>query len=154
MRKLKIYCENDNFSELERAFKGEIKGDDVACEIVVCDEQEIRKLNADTRQIDAVTDVLSYPTLDGIRGKKLKRKQFSNDVDEEGNLFLGSIVICQKRAEEQAEEFGHSLRREMLYLATHGVFHLLGYDHMTESDKAEMREREETVLKKINAERN
>ena len=74
-----------------------------------------------------------------------------DDIDEDGNLFIGSIAICRKRAEEQAEEYGHSLKREMNYLAVHGLCHLLGYDHIEEADKKLMREKEECVLKKIGA---
>lgn len=70
-------------------------------------------------------------------------------MDEEGNLFLGSIAICTKRAEEQAEEYGHGYERELNYLLTHGLFHLLGYDHMNDTDKAEMRAREERVMNKL-----
>ena len=66
---------------------------------------------------------------------------------------MGSIAICIKRAEEQAEEYGHSFMRELNYLAAHGICHLLGYDHVEESDRALMREKEEKVLKKIGAER-
>ena len=68
------------------------------------------------------------------------------DADEEGRLFLGSVAICRERAAEQAEEYGHSLRRELYYLAVHGLCHLLGYDHETEEDRREMREREESIL--------
>ena len=105
------------------------------------------------RDTDAVTDVLSFPSIDDIRGAILKKADFPLDIDENGNLFLGSIAICVKRAEEQAEEFGHSFDRELHYLATHGLWHLLGYDHMTEEDKREMREREEKVLEKLNLRR-
>ena len=59
---------------------------------------------------------------------------------------MGSIAICRERAAEQAEEYGHSLKRELYYLAVHGLCHLLGYDHETEADRAEMRAREESVL--------
>ena len=72
--------------------------------------------------------------------------KFPADIDENGNLFIGSIAICLRRAEEQAEEFGHSGERELNYLAAHGICHLLGYDHMTEEDKSVMREKEEQVL--------
>ena len=70
-------------------------------------------------------------------------------MDEDGNIFLGSIVICEKRAREQAEEYGHSYMRELHYLAVHGLWHLLGYDHMTEEDKPEMRAKEEKILSKL-----
>ena len=71
------------------------------------------------------------------------------EIDEEGNLLIGSIVICCDRAREQAEEYGHSYQRELHYLIVHGIMHCLGYDHMTDEDKAEMREKEEYVLSKL-----
>ncbi len=150
MLMLNIFCEQFDFSPLAEAFEGEIESDcGLSAEIIVTDEAEIRRLNAEARGIDAVTDVLSFPSLDGIRGKALKKADFPFEVDEEGNIFLGSIVICEKRAREQAEEYGHSYMRELHYLAVHGLWHLLGYDHMTEEDKPEMRAKEEKILSKL-----
>ena len=149
---IKIFCDDYDFSPLASAFSGEVESDcDLAVEIIICDEEYIHKLNAETRGVDAVTDVLSYPSLEDIRGAILKKADYPADLDEEGNLFLGSIAICKKRAEEQAEEYGHSYYRELNYLAAHGVLHLLGYDHIDDDDRAEMREREERVLKIIDA---
>ena len=71
------------------------------------------------------------------------------DIDEDGNLLIGSIVICKQRAKEQAEEYGHTYERELHYLFVHGVMHCLGYDHITDEERAEMREREEKVLAKL-----
>lgn len=151
MNDLKIFSE-ENFAELAKAFGGEFKSDcTLACEIVTADEEEIRRLNREARGVDSVTDVLSFPALDGILGKRIKKAEHPFDVDEEGNLFIGSIVICVQRAKEQAEEYGHSFLREFNYLAAHGVCHLLGYDHMTDEEKRAMREVEERVLGKINA---
>lgn len=151
---LTIYCEDFDFDNLAAAFEGEIISDcTLAAEVVFVDGEKIRELNSSTRGVDAVTDVLSYPSLDGIRGVALKKANFPADVDENGNLFIGSIAVCTQRAEEQAKEYGHSYGRELHYLVTHGIFHLLGYDHMTESDKAEMRLREERVLARINLKR-
>lgn len=143
-----IYSERD-FTSLSKAFEEEFESDcNISAEIVTVDEQEIRRLNRENRGIDEVTDVLSFPSLDGIFGKKLEKKNFPADIDEEGNLFIGSIAICVRRAEEQAEEYGHSFERELNYLAAHGICHLLGYDHMNEEDKRVMREKEEKVLEK------
>lgn len=148
---LKIQCEEINFDTLAAAFEGEFKADcDLSSEVVIVGEDEIRRLNSEIRNIDKVTDVLSFPSLDGIRGKTLSKKEYPADCDEDGNLFIGSIAVCEAKAKEQAEEYGHSFERELNYLVTHGIFHLLGYDHMTEEDKSEMREREERVLKKLN----
>ena len=149
MSKLLIDCEEANFDAalLEAHGADGVEGDAVlAAEIIFVDAEEIRRLNRETRGKDAVTDVLSYPSLDGIRGKALHAEEFPFDLDEEGRLFLGSIVICRERAAEQAEEYGHSLRREVYYLAVHGLCHLLGYDHETEEERAEMRAREESIL--------
>lgn len=150
--KLYIYCEEEDFSALSSAFENEAESDtDLSAEIVIVDEEEIRRLNRETRNTDAVTDVLSFPSLDGIFGVKIEKKNFPADLDEQGNLFIGSIAICKKRAEEQAKEYGHGIKREMNYLAAHGVCHLLGYDHMTDEDKKIMREKEERVLAKMGA---
>ena len=88
-----------------------------------------------------------------VEARHLARAQFPFDMDEDGCLFLGSVAICRERAAQQAEEFGHSLRREIFYLAVHGLSHLLGYDHMTEEDKAQMRAREERILAAMDATR-
>ena len=98
-----------------------------------------------------MTDVLSYPTLDGIRGKTLKLRDFPFDA-EEGTLMVGSVVICRAQARAQAEEYGHSEEREITYLLIHGLLHLLGYDHMTEEDKREMRALEKRVLARLGEE--
>ncbi len=142
--------EEENVRALEKALDGFIKSDvRLAFEIVFVGEEEIRELNRDTRGMDKVTDVLSYPTLDGIKGKPLSKRDYPYDLDEEGNLCVGSIAVCIKRAKEQAEEYGHSYKRELHYLIVHGVLHLLGYDHMTDEDKTEMREKEEEILQKL-----
>lgn len=147
--KYHIYGEQ-TFPEVEKALEDFVTSDiDLAAELVFADEEEIKATNAAQRGVDAVTDVLSFPTLEGILGKELKAKDYPFDVDEEGNLFLGSIMICQQRAREQAEEYGHSYERELNYLIVHAVMHLFGYDHMEEADKLLMREQEEKILAKL-----
>ena len=150
-----IYADGGLLSEqeitaLEKAMYGFVFSDvKLAVELLLVDEEEIRRLNRELRQTDKVTDVLSFPTLDGIKGEPLKKKDYRFDLDEEGNLLIGSIAICQKRAKEQAEEYGHSLERELHYLTVHGIMHCLGYDHMTDEDKQEMRKKEEEILEKL-----
>ena len=149
MAELTVECEDEDFDAalLEKYAAEDVESDvPLAFELVFTDADGIRTLNRETRGKDAVTDVLSYPSLDGIRGKKLRGEDFPFDADEEGRLFLGSVAICRERAAEQAEEYGHYLRRELYYLAVHGLCHLLGYDHETEEDRREMREREESIL--------
>ncbi len=151
MAVLKVYCDEQinelNLEDLQRVIGGQIQADvPLAIELLFVSAQEIRTLNADTRGVDKVTDVLSFPTLDGVKGKPIQGKDHSFDIDEEGNLLLGSIVICQDRAKQQAEEYAHSYGREINYLFVHGVMHCLGYDHMTDEEKNEMRVQEEKVL--------
>ena len=124
--------------------------DGLVAELSYVSADEIKRLNNDFRGIDKVTDVLSFPTLDGIRGKVVKAEDFSLDLTEDGkNVFIGSIAVCEERASEQAAEYGHSLERELTYLICHGLLHLMGYDHMTDEDKAEMRALEEEIMNGI-----
>ena len=148
---LNIYCDEYDFSALQKAFCEEAEADcPLSAEIVICGEEEIKELNARFRNIDKVTDVLSFPALDGILEKEIRAKDFPYDIDEDGKLFIGSIAICKAVAERQAEEYGHSFERELYYLAMHGLCHLMGYDHIDEGDRAVMRAKEEKVLKKMN----
>ena len=148
---LNIYCDEYDFSALKQAFCEEADANlPLTAEIVICGEEEIKELNARFRKTDRVTDVLSFPALDGILGKEIRAEDFPYDIDENGMLSIGSVVICKAVAVRQAEEYGHSLERELNFLAVHGLLHLLGYDHIDESDRVKMREREEKVLKKMN----
>lgn len=155
MRKtLTIYCEEGlskkDKSKLEKAFQEVVKTDvALAIEVAFVGEEEIRSLNASTRGVDKVTDVLSYPTMEGIKGLPIKKVEHLFELDEKGKLLIGSIAVCTDVAHRQAEEYGHSYERELFYLITHGVMHCLGYDHMTDEDKAEMRKKEEEALLKI-----
>lgn len=150
-----IVCDGDEFPDenaraLENALQGFVETDVSLCvEVVFVDGEEIRRLNREMRNMDKVTDVLSFPTLDGIKGQAVCGEDYPYEIDEEGNLVIGSIAICCERAKEQAEEYGHSYKRELHYLLVHGIMHCLGYDHMTEEEKAEMREKEEYILSKL-----
>ena len=146
---LRILCDEYDFSPLAAAFADEFDCDvPAAAEVVIVDKEEIKRLNNQFRSIDKVTDVLSFPSLEGIYNKPIRGEDFPYE-SEDGVLNVGCIAICKEVAAEQAEEYGHSFERELNYLITHGVCHLFGYDHMTESDKAAMREKEEKVLKKL-----
>ena len=101
-------------------------------------EDEIRELNAAYRRKDAVTDVLSFPQYDDL-----------TELDNEEEICLGDVVICSEVARRQAEEYGHSYERELVYLFVHSILHLLGYDHMEEEERREMRSREELVMERI-----
>lgn len=151
-----IYLENaeqfskENVAALERAMDGFVESDlPLAIEFSFVDGEEIRRLNRELRGMDKVTDVLSFPALDDVKGKAVFRKDHPFEIDEEGNLLIGSIAVCCDRAREQAEEYGHPYNRELHYLLVHGIMHCLGYDHMTDEEKAEMREKEELILGKL-----
>ena len=111
------------------------------CEISVTfvDLDEIHELNKQYRGVDRPTDVLSFPQFDDLE----------EELPEVGEICLGDVVICEEKAREQAEEFGHSFERELVYLFTHSVLHLLGYDHMEDDEKKAMRTREEEIMKHI-----
>ena len=150
MDKLYIYCEELDFSAVAEAFSGEFSSDvPLSAEVIFVGAEEIRDLNLKHRGKDSVTDVLSFPTLEGIRGKEIKKTDFPFDVDEDGTLFIGSVAVCEQRAREQAEEYGHGYGRELHYLVVHGLCHLLGYDHEEEDDRREMRAKEERILGKM-----
>ena len=121
----------------------------IAVEINAVDKDYIKTLNRETRGIDKVTDVLSYPTLDGIRYKTVLAKDFPLDSNR-GRVFIGSILICEEVAKEQAESFGHSYERELSYLCAHGLLHLFGYDHILESDDVEMRALADKAMEILN----
>lgn len=149
-----ILCEDEvlskaELSAVEKAMDGFVETDVVlGVELVFVPADEIQRLNRETRAVDKVTDVLSYPALDGIKGQPIFGQEYPCDI-EDGMLLVGSIAICEERAREQAEEYGHSYERELHYLLVHGIMHCLGYDHMTDEEKAEMREKEELILGKL-----
>ena len=108
--------------------------------LMFVDNAQIREMNHTYRDKDSATDVLSFPMYEADEA-----------IDDEEEILLGDIVISLERAAEQAEEYGHSLEREVMYLLVHGLLHLAGYDHMEEADKKKMRCREEALLTAIGA---
>ncbi|MBO4636423.1 MAG: GTPase Era [Clostridiales bacterium] len=120
--------------------------------ITYTDPEDIRAINNETRNIDSVTDVLSFPMLNAYEGdlsEPVSKEDY--EKDEEGNdvLCLGDIVICLERASDQAEEFGHSLRREVAFLTAHSFLHLLGYDHLLERQEKKMTRLQKMLMRDI-----
>ena len=111
--------------------------------VIISDEKYIKEINSKYRKIDKVTDVLSFPMFE--------KEEIDNAKENEE--VLGDIIICIPQVEKQAEEYGHSIMREFAYMLVHGFYHLMGYDHMTDEDKVQMREKEEYILKKMNIKR-
>ena len=124
------------------------EGIDVRCEInvLVTDDAGIRIINRESRNLDKPTDVLSFPMFQLEAGNPPADWEDYMDPDS-GLVPLGDMCISLERAMAQAEEFGHSVRREVGYLTIHSMLHLLGYDHLDEGEqKRQMREREEAIL--------
>ena len=116
--------------------------------------QEIQQLNKTYRGVDSVTDVLSFPTVDNTERKVLDVTGFAEDVNSDtGKLNIGDVIICRERAIEQAEEYGHSVKREMSFLALHGLLHLLGYDHIEPTDEEQMTDLQRKILAKYHVNR-
>lgn len=118
-------------------------------ELLIVGDEEIREMNRENRGIDRVTDVLSFPNIDLSEGEPEEaiRSQAADITDPEtGHILLGTIVIDRNRVLSQAEEYGHSVRREFAFLIAHSLFHLLGYDHETPEEAARMEEKQERVL--------
>lgn len=114
--------------------------DDAEISVTLVDNARIREMNAEFREIDRETDVLSFPLGD--------ENGFEVDPDTDA-MLLGDIVISLEKAKSQADEYGHSFKREVAFLITHSLFHLLGYDHMTEDEEKEMFAKQEKVLQKL-----
>lgn len=122
-------CLEDLFKSIARK-AGEIEGyNSGEISVALVNNHEIKKLNNKFRQQDKVTDVLSFP------------------MDED---IWGDVIISVERARSQAQDFGHSLNRELCYLLTHSILHLLGYDHKNPGDKKQMRQKEERIMGELN----
>ena len=105
--------------------------------VLITDAEEIQRLNASYRNIDRVTDVLTFPAWEG------------DAILCPPDGYLGDIAICFERAEEQAKEYGHSLERELAFLSVHGALHLLGYDHMQPDDEKKMFTKQDEILNEL-----
>ena len=106
--------------------------------------EQIHKINKEYRQVDRPTDVLSFPMFER---KELEEKIAKQDFQYED--VLGDIIISIEKVKEQAIEYGHSFERELSYMLVHGFYHLMGYDHIKEEDKKEMRPKEEKILNEL-----
>ena len=142
-----VFSETVELSEAERtgirnaaqaALDSEGRDGDLT--ILIDTPERIQTLNREFRHVDAVTDVLTFPAWEG-------------EISLSADGYLGDIMICYERAKEQAEQYGHSLLRELSFLAVHGCLHLLGYDHMTEADERVMREKQTAILDSMGVKR-
>lgn len=128
---------------VQTCFKEEkLNGLNFYLSITLTTPEEIHKLNKQYRKVDKETDVLSFPMFEKEELEELRSKQKANQLPE----AIGDIVISVQRVEEQAKEYGHSFERELAYMVVHGFYHIMGYDHIEEKDKAKMRPKEEKIL--------
>ena len=129
----------------ESALKAEGVAEDCILSVLLTDDEGIRRINREFRELDRPTDVLSFPMNDLIAGQ-FDPAECERDP-ETGEILLGDMVLSIPRCEEQGEEFGHGYNREVQYLTVHSVLHLLGYDHVDEGPmKKQMRAREKLII--------
>lgn len=124
-------------------------------DLTLTDDNAIHEINLQQRGIDRATDVLSFPmTQFPVAGKFdfLEEEMDSFDPDS-GELMLGDIVISVDHVKVQSEEYGHSLLREFAFLVAHSMYHLIGYDHMTEAEAAVMEEKQKNILNDLHINR-
>ncbi len=144
---------NDMYSELtekvvKKCFETEnLLDKNIYVSIIYTTPVDIQAYNKEYRNIDKATDVLSFPMFEKEEAKKLKQEK--SIVTE----VLGDIIVNLSQVKMQADEYGHSFERELAYMLVHGFYHLMGYDHIQEEDKKEMREKEENVLSELNINR-
>lgn len=149
-----VFIDNRTSTEIEESYLEAIRqtaleslrfeGVEEACEISVSivGDAEIKSINKAFRDIDNATDVLSFPQLTFDEGEIA-------GVNENGEIILGDIVISLDKAIFQAEEYGHSLKRELAFLTAHSMLHLLGYDHMTPEEETEMIQKQKGILNAV-----
>ncbi|MBN6186171.1 rRNA maturation RNase YbeY [Aneurinibacillus sp. BA2021] len=133
---------------LQRALEEAARTEEVEGEVTVTfvDNERIHELNREYRGIDRPTDVLSFAMND--EGEEEMEIFLEEGMEEMPNM-LGDIIISVPKAQEQAEEYGHTFEREMGFLAVHGFLHLMGYDHETEAEEAEMFGKQEAILNRV-----
>ena len=131
----------------ELALQGEgVDPEKIEISLSFVSPEEIHGLNREYRGVDRVTDVLSFPLVEDL-------EELNSSGEDEREIPLGDVVICLAKAEEQAAEYGHSREREIVYLFVHSMLHLLGYDHMEEDEKRQMRMKEEEIMQALDLRR-
>ena len=139
--------ENEKYEEvinkvLTKCFEEEkLKNSKLYITVTLTNPANIRKINKEYRNIDRATDVLSFPMFER---KELEEKIKTNNFPFQD--ILGDLIISVEKVKEQAIEYGHSFERELSYMLVHGFYHLMGYDHIKQEDKEEMRPKEEKIL--------
>ena len=122
-------------------------------DVTFVDDEAIRQINKEYRQMDKSTDVLSFPMIDYEEAGNFDFLEDDSYQDcfepDTGELLLGDIIISVEHMNKQAENYGHSVEREMAFLVAHSMFHLFGYDHMEDDERIEMERMQEDLLNKL-----
>ena len=159
-----LYAENDTEEQLplnveevarsvaEAVLEAEGCPFEASVNLLLTDNSGIREYNRDYRKIDRETDVLSFPNLDFTEPGNFDRAQ-ENRADyfdpDTGELLLGDIILSTEKVREQAQSYGHSIKREFAFLVAHSMLHLCGYDHMEDGERTVMEEKQERILQKL-----
>lgn len=127
----------------------------VSINLYIEDNETIKEINNETRGIDNPTDVLSFPNIEFIKKGDFSflRKNINNSLyfdPDDNSLILGEIILSYDKIIEQAEEYGHSVKREYSFLIAHSMLHLLGYDHIDEDERIEMENHQRKILDDLN----
>lgn len=127
--------------------------DDVEISLIITDDEGIRQMNNEFREIDRATDVLSFPNVSYEEPGDFSVMDGEQKVDllnpDSGNIMFGDIVVNENRVREQAKEYGHSEKREFAFLIAHSMLHLCGYDHMEENEAAIMEKKQREILEAL-----
>ncbi len=122
------------------------------CSLLITSRETIRIINKENRDIDAETDVLSFPVTDfkpPCNYDMIDEEDYSQFDYDTGRLMLGDIVISYEHVISQAKEYGHSVKRELSFLILHSILHLFGYDHMTDEDRLIMEDVQRNILNEL-----
>lgn len=149
--KLELDCEQIADTVVEGVLNYENCPYEAEVNLLLTMNKEIQEMNAQFREIDRATDVLSFPMIDFENTGEF---DFLEEDDsyfncDTGELMLGDIVISKEKVIAQAEEYGHTIKREYAFLIAHSMLHLLGYDHMEEQERLEMERKQQEILEQL-----
>lgn len=149
---LDLPCEELARTVIEAALDYEECPYEAEVNLLLTTNEEIQKMNAEFREIDRATDVLSFPMVDYEEPGEFGFLEEADEYfhPETGELMLGDIVISKEKVLSQSEEYGHSPRREYAFLIAHSMLHLMGYDHMEEEERLCMEAKQRDILDRLN----
>lgn len=150
-KKLEFDYEDYIHRVIEKAMDYEACPYEAEINVLITDNEQIQQINAENRGIDAPTDVLSFPMIEYETPADFDALEDMWDVfhPETGELLLGDIVLSVDKIKSQAEEYGHSVERELSFLVAHSMLHLFGYDHMEEEERAVMEQKQREILQQL-----